>query len=74
MLLAAAIAARTFAFSSSDINRPAIPEAAEAGLGSSALTAGLALLLDTVLDKVDARAVSSPSGVTNSAFAVSRSF
>ncbi len=74
MLLAAAIAARTFAFSSSDINRPATPAAADTGFGSSALIVGLALRLDTVVDNVEASAVSNPSGVTNRVFADSRSF
>jgi len=63
------MACLTFSASSFDINRPALPDTAGAGRGSSVIT-GLDKCVDTVVDIVVARAVNKPSAVRNNALAV----
>lgn len=67
MLVAFAIAALTRSASSFDINLPAFAIAA-AGRGSSVVRAVFVVLVDTVVDKVSANAVSRLSGVRNDCF------
>lgn len=73
-LLTAAIAALTFAFSSSVIKRPALPDKVDGSFGSSECADGFVVLTVTVLAIVLASAFGTPSGVTNSDFARLRSY
>ena len=68
------MAALTLAFSSSVINRPALPATSETAFGSSACTGAFATFVDMVVDSVDANAVRRPSGVTNKDRAACRSY
>lgn len=74
-LFAAAIAARTRAFSSSVIRRPALPGIrADAAFGSSDCTIGFDVDFVTVVEMVVASAVNNPSGVKNIDLAACRSY
>lgn len=73
-MVAAAIAARTLAFSSSVIKRPAFAAAADGNLGSSASKVDLELPFDTEVESVVPRALSAPSGVRKRVNAALRSF
>jgi len=71
--VALAIAALTFSASSFDIKRPALPISG-ASFGSSVVTRPFDDCVDTVVDRVVARAVGRFSAVTKSAFAACRSW
>jgi hypothetical protein len=71
--VALVIASLTLLASSLDRSRPAFPGAI-AGRGSSAIVTFFAAPVDTVVDKVVARAFRSPSTVKNKPFAVSLSY
>ena len=74
-LFAAAIAARTRAFSSSVIKRPALPGTADAAaFGSSVCTSAFEEVFVTVVEIVDAKDVKRPSGVRNNDRAACRSY